>query len=164
MPLSIAFRRLGTTHQVDVSEAAVAVRAGSEVLVAVAIETDPHCLLPVAAAGVAHYLRLADATLIPLPPEHEGIRHRLIPWQLARLQPGGPGTPLRLPLEAGDAYIAVAGSPIDSPAIARFIHLRDYFNADRLAEALSGELRVLTLNPAADTTLLVIESRHPTSK
>jgi hypothetical protein len=159
MTLSIAFRQLGTAHQVAVAETTVSVRAGAETLVAVDIEADPLCLVPLAAPGVVHFLRLADATLIPLPPEHEGIRHRLVAWQLARVQPGGLGTPLRLPLDAGDAYIAVAGSSLDSPAIARFIHLRDYFNAERLADALSHELRVLTPDPGADATLIVLEAR-----
>jgi hypothetical protein len=159
MTLSIAFRQLGTAHQVAVAETTVSVRAGAETLVAVDIEADPLCLVPLAAPGVAHYLRLADATLTPLPPEHEGMRHRLVTWQLARVQPGGPGTPLRLPLEAGDAYIAVAGSPLDSPAIARFVHLRDYFNAERLADALRSELQNLAPHLAPATTILVIEAR-----
>ncbi len=159
MTLSIAFRQLGSAHHVEMAETTVSVRAGAETLVVVDIETDPLCLVPSAVPGVAHFLRLADATLIPLPPEHEGIRHRLVAWQLARVQPGGPGTPLQLPLNAGDAYIAVAGSPLDSPAIARFIHLRDYFNAERLADALSHELRGLTPDPGTNVTLIVLEAR-----
>src|SRR5687768_13490191 len=55
--------------------------------------------------GTPHYLRWADATVKPLSPNPE-------PFTLA----------------AGDAYIALTPGALllaDSPAIARFIHLRD---------------------------------------
>ena len=108
--------------------------------------------------GFFHYFRLADATLIPLPPEHEATRHK--PGRL----PGGrpQGSPLQF--AAGDAYIAVspgAGRLADSPGIARFLHLRDYFNAEKMAEALLAHLLELagTDEIPEDVTVLVVEAR-----
>ena len=94
-----------------------------------------------AAEGVRHYLRLADSTLKPLPP-----------------------LPEALAFSPGDAYIALtpgASKIADSPAIARFLHLRDYFNADKLAEALLAHLAELagTDEFPEDVTVLVIEAR-----
>ena len=75
-----------------------------------------------ALGGVAHWLRLADASL------------RILPAQT------GP-----LVLARGDSYVAlIRGAaepdPAQTMAAARFIHLRDYFNADKLAAALLLEL------------------------
>lgn len=105
--------------------------------------------------GLLHYFRLADATLLPLPPEHAPARHKLAPGH--RHVP-----PLRF--SAGDAYIAVSPSVAhlaDSPAIARFLHLRDYFNAEKLCAALLAHLEELAAGQPLpeDITILVVEAR-----
>jgi hypothetical protein len=90
--------------------------------------------------GSLHYLRLANATLRPLPPE------------------------AALSFARGDAYIAVSPGArrlADSPAIARYLHLHDGFNAERLAEGL---LRFLAQESGQtefpeDVTVLVVEAR-----
>jgi hypothetical protein len=113
------------------------------------VEIDPVSLIlqpePVL-SGMWHYFRLADATLKPL-----GDR---------------PGP---LPFAAGDTYIAlspgvrrVADSADDvRHAIARFLHLRDDFNADKLADALLAHLAELAgvAELPEDITALVIEAR-----
>ncbi|MCC7361505.1 MAG: hypothetical protein IT317_18605 [Anaerolineales bacterium] len=82
-----------------------------------------------------HYFRYADATLKPLP-----------------------AAPPPLRLARGDAYIAVAGGPaLDSLRIARFLHLRDYFNAQRLAEVLLAHLA--EAGEAEGVGVLVVEAR-----
>jgi len=91
--------------------------------------------------GVAHYFRLADGTVKPLPPEPEPMA-----------------------FSAGDSYVAlnpVALTLADSPAIARFIHLRDYFNVDKLASALMAHLVELAgvAEPPGNLTILVVEAR-----
>jgi hypothetical protein len=93
-----------------------------------------------AAGGCLHYFRLADATLRPLAAE------------------------AALALARGDAYIAVSPGALqlaDSPAIARYLHLHDSFNAERLAEGLldfmaqeSGQAEF----PEA-VTVIVVEAR-----
>jgi hypothetical protein len=103
-------------------------------------------LSPAAEAGALHYFRLADATVRPLPP-----------------------TPPVLACQPGDAYIAVtpaaaqlaAGEPGGaSAAIARFLHLRDYFNADKLAAALLAHLVELGGDAGATGAgVLVVEAR-----
>jgi len=105
--------------------------------------------------GLLHYFRLADGTLIPLSPEYEPAHHKLVP---GRMQ--GP----LLQFSAGDAYIAVSPGACrvtDSPALARFLHLRDYFNAEKLAEALLAH--IVELSDAdelpEDVTVLVVEAR-----
>jgi hypothetical protein len=90
---------------------------------------------------VLQYLRLADARVKPLPPD-----------------------PAPLQFTAGDTYIALSPGALqvaDSPAIARFIHLRDYFNAETLAAALLNHLLGLggAARPPADLTVLVLEAR-----
>ncbi len=70
--------------------------------------------------NVWHYFRLADGTLKPLPPQPEP-----------------------LVFEPGDTYIALSPSArqvTDSPTIARFLHLYDTFNAEKLAAALLAHL------------------------
>jgi hypothetical protein len=99
---------------------------------------DPAALTLVAAARppARHYFRLADATVKPLPP-----------------------TPLLLHCLAGDCYVAVMLATAEgstSAALARFIHLRDYFNAEALARALLEHLADLD---AASAGVLVIEAR-----
>jgi hypothetical protein len=98
-------------------------------------------LTTAANGGALHYFRAADASLRPLP--------------LA---------PSSLSLTAGDAYIAVAPAAAQvagSAVLARFLHQRDYFNAQRLAEALLAHLRRLAGDAGlADGALvLVIEAR-----
>jgi hypothetical protein len=108
-----------------------------------------------AAPGVLHFLRLADATLIPLPPEHPPARHFLVPGR-------APARPLQF--APGDAYLALspgAARLADSPALARFIHLRDYFNAEKMAQALLDQLSALAGAEGfpEDVTVLVVEAR-----
>ena len=77
-------------------------------------------LTSVAQAGVWHYFRSADGTLKLLDP-----------------QPGP------LAFEPGDTYIALSPSVrqvSDSPAVARFLHLNDNFNAEKLATRLLAHL------------------------
>jgi len=84
-----------------------------------------------------HYWRYADGTLKPLP-----------------------AAPPPLVMARGDAYIAVVfgpGAATDSPTIARFLHLRDYFNAQRLAEALLAHLA--EAGGAAGVGIVVVEAR-----
>ncbi len=109
---------------------------------------DPNALTLTAAAGhdTRHYYRLADGTVKPLPP-----------------------TPPPLPCRAGDAYIAVtpAAARLAAPApggasaaIARFLHLRDYFNAEKLAGALLAHVVELGADAdAAGVGVLVVEVR-----
>jgi len=89
--------------------------------------------------AILHYHRLADANLKPLPP-----------------------APPALTLQRGDAYIALspgARALAGSPKIARFLHLRDYFNAQRLAEALLAHLLAPHTAPPHDITIIVLEAR-----
>lgn len=91
--------------------------------------------------GVWHYLRLADGTLKPLP---------------AHPQP--------LAFEPGDVYIALSPSArhvTDSPTLARFLHLHDAFNAEKLAAALLAHLIENAGEEAfiEAVTVLVIEAR-----
>jgi hypothetical protein len=110
-------------------------------LVQLAIIPMPARLTASVLDGSQHYYRLADATLRPLPAEARALT-------FAR----------------GDAYIAVSpGARLlaDSPAIARFLHLRDDFNAERLAEALLdflGQTSGQAEFPEA-VTVLVVEAR-----
>jgi len=88
-----------------------------------------------------HFFRLADGTVKPLPSD-----------------------PALLTFSPGDAYIAlnpVALDLADSPAIAGFLHLRDYFNADKLGDALLKYLTGLAgLNePPVTLSILIIECR-----
>jgi hypothetical protein len=101
------------------------------------ITLDPITLTAAANAGegVAHWLRLADASLKPL---------------AAR--------PALLKLARGDSYVAVISGAGELDlgqrmAAARFIHLRDYFNAEKMAAALLAELAEPRLG------VLVVECR-----
>ena len=94
-----------------------------------------------AAPEVFHYFRLADATLKPLPPEPDPV-----------------------PFSAGDTYIALtpgARRIADSPAVAGFLHMRDDFNAEKLADTLLDHLIELAGGEELpeDITALVIEAR-----
>lgn len=88
----------------------------------VELQFDPeHLRLTCAArAGAWHYFRLADGTVKPLPPH-----------------------PAPLVFEPGDTYIALSPSArrvTDSPTVARFLHLHDFFNAEKLAASLLAHL------------------------
>jgi hypothetical protein len=103
------------------------------------LHLDPAALALAASASEAawHCLRLADATVRPLPAE---------------------AGPLRL--ERGDAYVAVtAAAPLGpaAPAAARFIRIRDDFNARALAAGLLDQLAEAA--PADGLSVLVIECR-----
>jgi len=116
-------------------------RGAAQSVLDVSLEPKTLTLCCAAAEGVWHYFRWADATLKPLPPRPEALA-----------------------FSPGDAYIALtpgASRIADSPAIARFLHLRDYFNADKLAEALLAHLAELagTDEFPEDVTVLVIEAR-----
>jgi hypothetical protein len=107
------------------------------------VRLDPASLTLTCSArnGVWHYFRRADGTLKPLPP-----------------QPGP------LTVFPGDAYIALSPGAqrlTDSPTVARFLHLRDDFNADNLARSLLVHLAELADGNEfpEDVTVLVIEAR-----
>ena len=124
----------------------VRVSPDAPAVLAVAVEPATLTLTPGAGPGVLHYFRLADGTVKPLPP-----------------------APPPLPCLAGDTYVAVtpgaarlaaAHSGGASAAIARVIHLRDYFNADRLAHALLEHLLELGQGAQAEgAAVLVLEAR-----
>jgi hypothetical protein len=133
--LHVAWRSAGPTGNSPVlSQGQPGLLVSRATLAATASANGPLCLeaaldplaLTVSAsasAGVSHWLRLADASLRPLPAE------------------SGP-----LVLARGDSYVAlVSRAPEPDTALnmaaARFIHLRDYFNADKLASALLLELQ-----------------------
>ncbi len=109
------------------------------------VDPAPLRLTAAAQPPVRHYFRLADATVKPLAP-----------------------TPTPFHCLAGDCYVAVmlraagladgapGGANEASTAIARFIHLRDYFNADKLARTLLGHLADLGATSAG---VMVIEAR-----
>ena len=114
----------------------VTASAGGPVCLEAAL--DPAALTAAASisAGVSHWLRMADASLRPLP-ARSGL----------------------LALTRGDSYVAlVTGEaqpdPAQQMAAARFIHLRDYFNAEKMAEALLLELEAET-----GLGVLVVECR-----
>jgi hypothetical protein len=109
-------------------------------LLSLALDPAPGSLSATASAGVLHYFRLADATLWPLPDEAPALA-----------------------FDRGDAYVAVSPGAlrVNGRAIAQFLHVRDDFNAERLAEGL---LELLRQEPgggdlAADVTVVVVEAR-----
>lgn len=87
-----------------------------------------------------HYFRLADGTVKPLADMQEQFN-----------------------CQAGDAYIAVSPSAAQHttrPALARFIHLRDYFTADKLATMVLEHIAENTEpTPAEAVAVLVVEAR-----
>jgi len=110
-------------------------------IVLLRLAVDPAAALTASAAGGSrHYFRLADATLRPLPAE------------------------AALTFARGDAYIAISPGArrlADSPTIARYLHVHDGFNAERLADGL---LRFLAQESGQaefpeDVTVLVVEAR-----
>ena len=88
-----------------------------------------------------HYFRLADGRVRPLLPDPESLT-----------------------FSAGDTYVALclgARRVTDSPSVARFLHERDDFNADKLAASLLDHLLELAGSEALaeDITALVVEAR-----
>jgi len=120
----------------------VHLRSGADAAPWLRLTLDPAAVTITAAAsgGCLHYFRLADATLRPLPPA------------------------AALTLGRGDAYIAVSPGALrlaDSPAMARYLHLHDSFNAERLAEGLLlflAQESGLVEFPEA-VTVIVVEAR-----
>jgi hypothetical protein len=110
-------------------------------LLRLSIDPAAPALTALATGGALHYFRFADATLRPLPAD-----------------------PPALPFARGDAYIAVTPGALrlaTGPAIARYIHVRDDFNAEGLAQGLLDFLGEQA-GPAGvpeDVTVLVIEAR-----
>ena len=109
----------------------------------VEFQLDPETLTLTCAAraDLWHYFRWADGTLKPLPPQPEP-----------------------LVFEPGDTYIALSSGArhiTDSPTVARFLHLHDTFNAEKLAANLLAYLienASVTPFPTA-VTVLVVELR-----
>jgi hypothetical protein len=94
-----------------------------------------------ARGDVWHYFRVADGTIIPLPERPEPLR-----------------------FSPGDAYIALSPGAqriADRSTVARFLHLRDNFNADKLAASLLDHLVELAGDDdfPEDVTVLVVEAR-----
>ncbi len=92
--------------------------------------------------GLWHYVRLSDATLTPL----------------------GPTVAQPISFQRGDAYVALSPGArhlTDSPTVARFVHLRDYFTASTLARAVLAHLEDVTRTDdfPVDVTVLVVETR-----
>jgi hypothetical protein len=103
------------------------------------IDADTLTLTVAARANVWHYFRLADGALRLLPPH-----------------------PSPLAFAPGDAYIALAPATqtlTDSPTIARFLHLHDGFNAEKLAQALLAHLAEPVGGLPETATVLVVEAR-----
>lgn len=104
------------------------------------LEADRLTLTASAQAEVWHYFRLADGTVKPLPPRPEP-----------------------LVFEPGDTYLALSPSAwqvTDSPTVARFLHLHDVFNAEKLAAALLGHLIENAGGILPETvTVVVVEAR-----
>ncbi len=112
-----------------------------EAFLCVALNASALILTCAAAEEVLHYFRLADATLKPLSD-----------------QPGP------LAFSPGDTYIALSPGArrlTDSPAVAGFLHMRDDFNAEKLADALLDHLMEMAGvdELPEDITALVIEAR-----
>ena len=110
-----------------------------EPLLCVALQPALDRLSATAGGGSLHYFRLADATLRPLPMVAE------------------------VSFARGDTYIGLtpAAGLAEPAAIARFLHMRDDFNAERLAE---GVLRFLAQESGQrdfplDVSVIVVEAR-----
>lgn len=112
-----------------------------EAFLCVALNASALILTCAAAEEVLHYFRLADATLKPLS-DHPGP----------------------LAFSPGDAYIALTPGVrriADGLTVARFLHMRDDFNAEKLADALLDHLMEMAGvdELPEDITALVIEAR-----
>ena len=112
-----------------------------EAFLCVALNASALILACAAAEEVLHYFRFADAALKPLSD-----------------QPGP------LAFSPGDAYIALSPGVrriADGPTVARFLHMRDDFNAEKLADALLDHLMEMAGvdELPEDITALVIEAR-----
>jgi hypothetical protein len=104
------------------------------------LQADPLTLRCAAPAGVWHYFRFADGTVKVLPPRPEPLI-----------------------FEPGDTYLALSPSArqvTDSPTVARFLHLHDVFNAEKLASALLAQLIENFGGTFPETvTVVVVEAR-----
>lgn len=152
---AVASRAASPTKALTITPELITLTSAGIEILRLALDETTLTLNYAAHAGVLHYFRLADATLLPLPPEHAPARHKLAPGQ--RHLP-----PLRF--SAGDTYIAVSSAVArvaDSPTLARFLHLRDYFNAEKLCAALLAHLEELAAGQPLpeDVTILVVEAR-----
>jgi hypothetical protein len=151
-PAALVFARLGAAleafydrHQA-LSHAGTAPRIilralSPEAFLCVALNASALILTCAAAEEVLHYFRFADATLKPLSD-----------------QPGP------LAFSPGDTYIALTPGVrriADGPTVARFLHMRDDFNAEKLADALLDHLMEMAGvdELPEDITALVIEAR-----
>jgi hypothetical protein len=151
-PAALVFARLGATPGDFYGRSQALARAGiapaiilralhPEAYLCAVLDPSILTLTYAAAEEVLHYFRLADATLKPLSD-----------------QPGP------LAFAPGDAYIALSPGTrrvADGPTVARFLHMRDDFNAEKLADALLDHLMEMAGvdELPEDITALVIEAR-----
>jgi len=156
-PAALVFARLGAAPEAFYDRHQALAHAGTapriilralspEAFLCVALNASALILTCAAAEEVLHYFRFADATLKPLSD-----------------QPGP------LAFAPGDAYIALspgARRVVDSAddvrhVVARFLHMRDDFNAEKLADALLDHLMEMAGvdELPEDITALVIEAR-----
>jgi hypothetical protein len=151
-PAALVFARLSATSGDFYGRSQALARAGiappiilralhPEAYLCAVLDPSTLTLTCAASEGVLHYFRLADATLKPLSD-----------------QPGP------LAFAPGDAYIALspgARRVADGPTVAPFLHMRDDFNAERLADALLDHLMEMAGvdELPEDITALVIEAR-----
>jgi hypothetical protein len=111
------------------------------------VALDPGALTAIATLvdpGALHYFRHADGTVQPLPVQPPALT----------FQPGD----AYIGVTPGAARLAAAEVGGASAAIARFLHLRDYFNAQKLAAALLEHLLALGGDPTG-AGVLVAEAR-----
>jgi hypothetical protein len=151
-PAALVFARLGATPGDFYGRSQALARAGiappislralhPEAYLCAVLDPSTLTLTYAASEGGLHYFRLADATLKPLT-DHPGP----------------------LAFSPGDAYIALspgARRVADGPTVARFLHMRDDFNAEKLADALLDHLMEMAGvdELPEDITALVIEAR-----
>jgi len=151
-PATLVFARLGAAPEAFYDRHQALAHAGTapriilralspEAFLCVALNASALILTCATAEEVLHYFRFADATLKPLSD-----------------QPGP------LAFAPGDAYIALSPGArriADGPTVARFLHMRDDFNAEKLADALLDHLMEMAGvdELLEDITALVIEAR-----
>jgi hypothetical protein len=129
------------THEISGEPPTAILLASRSASLRLTLDADALTLTATATPGILHYFRLADATLKPLSD-----------------QPGP------LAFAPGDTYIALTPGVrriADGPTVARFLHLRDDFNAEKLAGALLEHLVEMAGvdELPEDITALVIEAR-----